>query len=68
MASQYQPIWSSRMNCQQFSRLFLVEGLGLIWPEDIVVASDIVPVAIDVTILYTSSKDKEKKKKEAKND
>jgi hypothetical protein len=63
MASQYQPIWSSNMNCQKFARLFLMEGLGLLWPEDISVAGDILPVTIDISIFFMSSSNKIKKKK-----
>jgi hypothetical protein len=59
---------SSTMNCQQFARLFLMEGLGLTWPEDIVVAGDILPVIIDVVVLYTSSKNKVKAKKQNKSE
>ena len=54
------------MNCQQFARLFLTEGLGLIWPEDIAVADDILPVVIDVSILCMSSTNKIKTKTEKK--
>ncbi|CAF3377051.1 unnamed protein product [Rotaria socialis] len=52
MASQYQPIWSS--------------SLGLAWPEDIAIAGGILPVAIDISILYMSSNDKVKTKKKQK--
>jgi hypothetical protein len=67
MASQYQPIWSSSINCQQLARLFLTEGLGLTWPKDVAVTGDVLPVVIDVSIIMCIlSKDKVKTKKKAK--
>ena len=54
------------MNCQQYSRLFLTDGLGLIWPEDMAVVGDILPVIIDVSILFISSTNKIKTREEAR--
>ncbi|CAF2052345.1 unnamed protein product, partial [Rotaria magnacalcarata] len=33
MAAEYDQIWSSNMNCQNFARKFITEALGLNWPN-----------------------------------
>lgn len=47
-----QPIWSSTMNCQQFARRFVIEGLGLNWPNDVQVADDTLPTSIDTDVFF----------------
>jgi hypothetical protein len=55
--------WSSSVNCQQFARYFVLDGLGLDWPNNINIADDVLPMSIDIAILMISSTNKTKKKR-----
>ena len=41
--------WNSQCNCQQFTR-FLIGQFNLVWPTDLSVVGDVVPVVIDFAI------------------
>ncbi len=43
--------WISSVNCQQFVREFVLDALGLEWPNNINIAGDVLPVSIDIVIL-----------------
>ncbi|EFA85676.1 hypothetical protein PPL_00905 [Heterostelium album PN500] len=43
--------WGSSTNCQNFTR-HLVSKLDLVWPDDIPIASDYAPMAIDLVSFY----------------
>ncbi|CAF1137032.1 unnamed protein product [Rotaria sordida] len=47
--------WTSSLNCQKFARAFLIDGLGLKWP-DIAVAGDQLPLVIDFSTICLSLK------------
>jgi len=53
-----QAIWSSTINCQQFARRFAVETLGLKWPNGIQIASNTLPISVDIDIFLNSKKNK----------
>jgi hypothetical protein len=55
--------WNSRMNCQQFCRQFVTDGLGLDWPNEIEVGGDSIPVSIDIGPDPPSSTHEKKTKK-----
>jgi hypothetical protein len=46
--------WSPQSNCQHFCR-FLCSKLDVPWPEDVVVASDVAPIVIDLASLVVTT-------------
>jgi hypothetical protein len=55
------------MNCQKFARTFINEAMGLDWPIDVPVASDDIPIIIDLSIFFMSTTNATKNRKEKKN-
>lgn len=56
MQTNYGQIWSSRINCQQFAQLFVIDGLDLNWPDNIDIDDDILPISIDIRTFSVSEK------------
>ncbi len=67
MVHQHGLKWSSYMNCQKFARTFINEAMGLDWPIDVPVASDDIPIIIDLSIFFMSTTNATKNRKEKKN-
>ena len=55
MALTNEEQWNSSVNCQQFCRKFITDGLGLVWPVELDICGDFASMPIEIGIRLLSS-------------